>query len=187
MSRHTKHHERQTHLARSPRHSASHPAPRRRGAMSRRAWLAVAAGGAAVLLAGAGALLTSARPAHAAEIAVYKSPTCVCCERWLDHLRRAGFRVTEHGVTDVAPVKQKYGVPNALASCHTALAGGYVIEGHVPAGLVERLLAEQPAVVGIAVPGMPAGSPGMESSGGQERYEVLAFSRSGETTTYDAR
>ena len=88
---------------------------------------------------------------------------------------------------DLTPVKKKHGVPPALEGCHTALVEGYVVEGHVPADLIDRLLRERPSVVGLAVPGMPAGSPGMEDSGRPERYQVLAFDRSGRTTVFASR
>src|SRR5690606_28343701 len=122
----------------------------------------------------------------AGEITVYKSPTCQCCELWLRHMRRAGFEVTEENVPDVAAIKAEHGVPRTLASCHTTLVGGYVVEGHVPADLVVRLLDERPAVAGLAVPGMPVGSPGMEGIGRQP-YEVLTFTSDGETAVYARR
>lgn len=144
---------------------------------------------AAVLIAallGAGWWLVTPAPAHAGEIAVYKSPTCQCCELWIRHMQRSGFEVTEKNVPDMAAVKVEHGVPGTLASCHTALVGGYVVEGHVPADLVARLLDEQPAVAGLAVPGMPVGSPGMEGVGRQP-YEVLTFTRDGGTAVYARR
>ena len=89
---------------------------------------------------------------------------------------------------DLTPIKQKLGVPRALQSCHTAVVEGYVIEGHVPADLIDRLLRERPSVVGLAVPGMPVGSPGMEAPGqASERYQVLAFDQKGRTTVYASR
>jgi hypothetical protein len=104
------------------------------------------------------------------------------------HLRSGGFLVTERDEVDLVPVKRRHGVPRALESCHTALVEGYVIEGHVPADLIDRLLHERPKVVGLAVPGMPVGSPGMESPGRKpERYQVLAFDRSGRTTVFATR
>ena len=104
------------------------------------------------------------------------------------HLRSQGFPVTERPETDLAPVKRRLGVPVALESCHTALVEGYVIEGHVPADLIDRLLRERPQVVGLAVPGMPVGSPGMESPGEKPQpYQVLTFDRSGRTTVFAAR
>jgi hypothetical protein len=106
----------------------------------------------------------------------------------VDHLRAHGFPVTAEDVADLAPVKRKLGVPPALQSCHTGSIQGYVIEGHVPADLIDRLLRERPPVAGLAVPGMPVGSPGMEVPGQRaERYQVLAFDRSGRTTVFATR
>ena len=110
-------------------------------------------------------------------VAVTKDPSCGCCERWVTHLREAGFTVT---VTEgpVNPLKIRLGVPRELASCHTAQVGGYVIEGHVPAGAIKRLLAERPEGTGLAVPGMPVGSPGMEVEDMQpETYDVVLFGK----------
>jgi hypothetical protein len=148
------------------------------------------------LLSGAGAFVllrvlgvrvaaaTAARP----EVTVYKSPTCGCCAEWVAHLRRQGFRVKTEDVTDLQPVKTRHGVPAALQSCHTALVDGYVVEGHVPADLVDRLLRERPKVAGIAVPGMPVGSPGMEVPGRPaERYQVVTFDRGGQTGVFATR
>src|SRR3990172_3983402 len=94
------------------------------------------------------------RPTVAQEITVYKSPTCGCCNKWVTHLEQHGFSVAAHDVADVNRVKAQLGVPPTLGSCHTAVVGGYVIEGHVPADLIARLLAQPPAVAGVAVPGM---------------------------------
>ena len=108
-------------------------------------------------------------------VAVTKDPTCGCCERWVAHLRESGFTVT---VTDapVNPLKVRLGVPRDLASCHTAQVGGYVVEGHVPAGAIKRLLEERPIGTGLAVPGMPVGSPGMEVEGmDPDTYDVVLF------------
>lgn len=116
-------------------------------------------------------------------VTVYKSPTCGCCNAWVDHLRANGFRVTTVDTDDLTAIKQLHGVEPAHAACHTALIGGYVIEGHVPAADVRRLLAEQPAVTGLAVPGMPTGSPGMEGPR-TERYNVLAFTRDKGATVF---
>ena len=122
------------------------------------------------------------------EVTVYKSPTCGCCTEWVAHLRRHGFRVRTEDVTDLQPIKARHAVPADLHSCHTALVGGYVVEGHVPADLVERLLRERPTVVGVAVPGMPVGSPGMEVPGGRtDRYQVLTFDRAGKTALFAVR
>jgi len=119
-------------------------------------------------------------------VIVYKTPTCGCCKAWVDHLRANGFDVVERDSADLAPVKAAHGVPGALESCHTAVVDGYVIEGHVPADLVAKLLAERPEVAGLAVPGMPAGSPGMEGPY-KEAYDVLAFQKDGRTTVYARR
>ena len=103
-------------------------------------------------------------------------------------LKRAGFEVREANVGDLAPVKRRLQVPAALQSCHTAVIGDYVVEGHVPADLIRRLLRERPAVLGLAVPGMPVGAPGMEAPGRPaERYDVLTFDRSGRTTVFARR
>lgn len=93
---------------------------------------------------------------------VYKNPNCGCCGKWVEHMQKAGFNVRVHEVNDVAPMRAKFGMPEHYASCHTARVGGYVVEGHVPATDVKRLLKEKPKAIGLAVPGMPAGSPGME-------------------------
>lgn len=108
-------------------------------------------------------------------VAVTKDPTCGCCERWVVHLREAGFTVTV-AEAPVNPLKIRLGVPRELASCHTAQVGGYVVEGHVPAGAIKRLLVEKPKGKGLAVPGMPAGSPGMEIDGVEpDTYDVVLF------------
>lgn len=117
------------------------------------------------------------------EVLVYKSPTCGCCKLWAQHLQANGFKVRTIDLVDVTPIKESNGVPPALGSCHTAKVGGYVIEGHVPASDIQRLLKERPKVTGLAVPGMPAGSPGMEGPT-RERYEVLTFDKAGRTTVY---
>jgi hypothetical protein len=104
------------------------------------------------------------------------------------HLRDNGFTVTERNETDLAPIKRKLGVPTALEACHTGLVDGYVIEGHVPADLIHRLLRERPKVAGLAVPGMPIGSPGMESPGEKPQpYEVLTFDAKGRTSVFARR
>jgi hypothetical protein len=104
------------------------------------------------------------------------------------HLRASGFDVREENVADLAPIKRRFQVPDALRACHTAVVGDYVVEGHVPADLIQRLLRERPAVLGLAVPGMPVGSPGMEAPGrAPERYDVLTFDRTGRTTVFARR
>lgn len=116
-------------------------------------------------------------------ITVYKSPTCGCCSKWVSHLKDNGFEVEAINRRDMGVVKSEAGIPHLLASCHTAIIGGYVIEGHVPATDIKRLLKERPDVTGLIVPGMPMGSPGMEGSR-QDPYEVLTFTPSGETTVF---
>lgn len=112
------------------------------------------------------------------EVVVHKDPSCGCCRGWAQHLRSAGFPVRIIENRDLGAVKQRLRVPTDLASCHTAEVGGYVVEGHVPANAIKRLLGERPAAVGLAVPGMPAGSPGMEG-GAPETYEVVLFGEQG--------
>ena len=126
--------------------------------------------------------------AESSAIKVYKSPTCGCCTKWIDHLEANGFEVSAVDVADVGPVKQQHGVPAELASCHTALVDGYVVEGHVPASDLVRLLREKPDVKGLAVPDMPLGSPGMEASdpSRHERYEVLSFDAEGRTKVFES-
>ena len=150
--------------------------------ISRRAWLAGAAAAAAALLARDA--VAAPAPAGTA-VTVYKDPNCGCCAKWVDHMGAAGFRATVKDTADMDAVKKRLGVPANLQSCHTAVVGDYVVEGHVPAGDVQRLLREKPAVRGIAVPGMPTGSPGMEVPGRHaDRYEVVAFARGGSTRTF---
>ncbi len=137
---------------------------------------------AAVILAwGTGA--TAQQGASVVE--VYKSATCGCCSKWVDHLRANKFTVRTTDTEDMDAVKARYKVPAVLQSCHTAIVGGYVIEGHVPAADVQRLLKERPDVVGLAVPGMPAGPPGMEVPGQKaDAYNVVAFDKAGRTTVF---
>ncbi|HKC08800.1 MAG TPA: DUF411 domain-containing protein [Methylomirabilota bacterium] len=146
----------------------------------------VLVGAMTLALATAGARL--GRAVAKSPIVVHKSPTCGCCGAWVEHLRGSGYVATVQDVEDLTPIKRKLGVPRALQSCHTAVVEGYVVEGHVPADLIDRLLAERPTVVGIAVPGMPIGSPGMEVPGqAAERYQVLAFDRKGRATVFASR
>jgi hypothetical protein len=175
---------------------------------TRRAWLGGVARAAALggLAAAAGALRPAALAAAVGRVArgavppgaapaplaltVYKDPNCGCCEQWVTHMAAAGFRPAVNDVRDLAAVKRRLGVPAALESCHTAVVAGAVIEGHVPAADVRRFLRERPrvgrvAARGLAVPGMPAGSPGMEGPP-PERYEVLAFAPGGATARFAA-
>lgn len=106
----------------------------------------------------------SAAMAQVTAVEVFKSPYCGCCGKWVEHLQQNGFKVNAHDVEDVPAVRQKLGMPDRLGSCHTAKIGGYVVEGHVPAADIQRLLKEKPKALGLSVPSMPPGSPGMESS-----------------------
>lgn len=126
-------------------------------------------------------LLPNAQAQDAGTVTVYMSPACGCCDEWQKHMRAGGFRLETHKVSDVVPMKQNLGVPEALWSCHTATAGGYVFEGHVPASDIKRLLRERASVKGLAVPGMVAGSPGMEQ-GTPKPYATLAFDERGSRT-----
>jgi hypothetical protein len=118
-----------------------------------------------------------------AKITVYKSPTCGCCAKWIDHLEAGGLVVEAIDTKDMSRIKHENGVPHRLSSCHTALIDGYVIEGHVPVEDVLRLLEERPDIVGLSVPDMPIGSPGMEGPN-PVRYHVLAFTKEGNSETY---
>jgi hypothetical protein len=124
---------------------------------------------------------SSAWAAEKAAITVHKDPNCGCCSGWVEHLRKTGFAVTAIDTARLNAVKTRLGVPSELAACHTAEMGLYVIEGHVPALAIERLLAEKPSATGLAVPGMPIGSPGMEG-GTPEIYEVILFGPGGRRT-----
>lgn len=130
------------------------------------------------------ALLSCAESAVAATLVVTKSAYCGCCKHWVDHMKKAGFAVEVRDVEDVTPTAQKLGVPDNLRSCHTSTIGGYVIEGHVPAADVKRLLATRPKATGIAVPGMVVGSPGMEQGGHKELYKVVLFDKSGKSRVF---
>lgn len=116
---------------------------------------------------------------------VHRSPSCGCCMKWVEHLREAGFQVRVHEHDDMQAIKQRLGVPDSVRSCHTAKVGDYFVEGHVPAADIRRLLAEKPAARGLAIPGMPLGSPGMEVPDGTvQAYEVQRVDRDGTTRVY---
>jgi hypothetical protein len=153
--------------------------------LTRREWLRSSlVGGAAVLVANrfANAAVSMAPIA----ITVYKTPTCGCCKVWVKHLETNGFAVTAHDMASVDDIKRTQNVPASLQTCHTAVVGRYTIEGHVPADVIKQMLKEKPAILGLAVPGMPMGSPGMEG-GRKESYEVIAFERNGKTRVYAKR
>ncbi|RAR85566.1 hypothetical protein AX018_100419 [Paracidovorax anthurii] len=152
----------------------------------------------ALLAAAAASAAATALPARAQASApptpleVWKDPSCGCCQDWVDHLRANGFAPTVHETGNTA-VRKRLGLPDRLGSCHTALVGGYLIEGHVPAADVRRLLREKPQALGLAVPGMPVGSPGMDGAiygGRRDAYDVLLVARDGSTrvfTSYPAQ
>lgn len=133
-----------------------------------------------------GALLLTPLAVRAAlpEIEVYKTSTCGCCGEWIEHLRAEGFKVRAIDVPETAPYRTRFGVAARYGSCHTATVQGYALEGHVPAREIRRLLREQPLAVGLAVPGMPAGSPGMEQGSSAEPFDVLLLTANGAASTY---
>nr|AHK06048.1 CopJ [Rubrivivax gelatinosus S1] len=133
---------------------------------------------AAALAAGMPALAAAAAPALP-PVQVWKSPTCGCCGAWVTHMRQAGFAVEVHEVQDIDASRRLLGMPATYGSCHTARVAGYLLEGHVPAAEVRRLLAMKPVAIGLAVPGMPAGSPGMEMGARRDAYEVLLVEKGG--------
>ena len=126
--------------------------------------------------------LTS-QTSQAEEIMVYKSPTCGCCKKWVDHLRKEGFNVKTKDYRDMKPIKQTIGVKGKYQSCHTAKVGKYFIEGHVSASDIKKLLKEKPDIKGLAVPGMPMGSPGMEGHR-KDKYNVIAIDKNDNATVY---
>ncbi len=157
--------------------------------MRSRPRLALALVLAVSVVAGAGAGLFVATKAGAEDppaATVYLTPQCGCCGDWVDHLDAAGFAVEAREVDqgELNGMKMEAGISRELASCHTAFIGDYVIEGHVPAAEIRRLLDEEPDVAGLSVPGMPIGSPGMEMGGRQDPYDVIAFDTEGATTVF---
>ena len=141
--------------------------------------LAVCAASIAVATAATPTLTTPAKRT----VTVYKDPSCGCCKNWIEHLKKHGYRVDAKDTPDMSQIKTTLGVPADLRSCHTAVIEGYLIEGHVPAADIDRLLATRPQVKGLAVPGMPMGSPGMEGPTSQH-YQVMAFDKSGKSRVF---
>ena len=123
------------------------------------------------------------KPAPLPLVTVYKDPDCGCCKSWVEYMRKHGFRINAKDTREMDQVKANMGVPQSLVACHTAIVGGYVIEGHVPAEDIQRLLKQKPKIAGLAVAGMPAGSPGMEGPP-PVHYQVIAFERSGKTRVF---
>jgi hypothetical protein len=155
----------------------------RRSVVASLAVLAALLGVMAASLVVTGARVLAAQ-ADLPEVVVYKTPTCGCCSKWVAHLRAAGFKVSTTDLEDLGAIRRDWKVPPKLASCHTAKVGGYVIEGHVPAADIRRLLETRPRVDGLSVPGMPIGSPGMEQGNEVEPYDVLSFNAAGETSVF---
>ena len=154
---------------------------------NRSAWRHLPAWLLAVTLSACGSSATNTPttpPAEVPPITVWKSPSCGCCGKWVEHLKEAGFDVEVIDENAMAPLKNHLGVPPDLASCHTAQIAGYLIEGHVPAGDLHRLLRERPKLKGLAVPGMPIGSPGMEMGNRIDPYEVVAYLSDGQRWVY---
>ncbi|MDP2325298.1 MAG: DUF411 domain-containing protein [Gammaproteobacteria bacterium] len=136
-----------------------------------------------VLLLASGAHADPEPAADLPLVKVWKTPTCGCCSKWIRHMQAAGFRVEATDVDNVDPVKTANGLPLELASCHTALVGGYVVEGHVPASDVRRLLKERPDIIGLTAPGMPPGSPGMDVPNSPS-FDVLSVGKDGKVAVY---
>ncbi len=132
-----------------------------------------------LMFAGLSASLPAEEVSKPVEMTIYRSPTCGCCENWLEHVKQSGINIKDVVSDDMQAIKEKYGVPDKLASCHTAIVDSYVIEGHVPASDIQKLLQTKPKVVGIAAPGMPMGSPGMEMGGQKQDYKVMSFDKDG--------
>jgi len=141
--------------------------------------------GGLVTLVGAVAFMAT-QQSVAADVVVYKSPTCGCCGKWIEHMEKAGFSVDVENRQDLRPIKAELGVPRRMQSCHTAEVGGYLVEGHVPVDLVQRMLDEKPDIKGLAVPGMPMGSPGMEGPS-KDDYDVFAIDKNGRAKVFARR
>lgn len=182
--------------SKSPVRSAPSPeanSPR----VTRRLWLGITAAGVASVFVGGGLMrgrdlsgdvapVGGAGPLAAdRHVTVYKSPTCGCCEKWIEYMEKDGFTVAFEDMDNVVPVKQRRGVPQELWSCHTSLIGDYTFEGHVPADLIRKVLAENAPVAGLAVAGMPPSAPGMDQ--GSSPYEVKSFTRNGKVALYAVR
>ncbi|MDD4914413.1 MAG: DUF411 domain-containing protein [Methylococcales bacterium] len=139
---------------------------------------------AASILLGFSLGLHAEESAAVPEMTVYRSPGCSCCGKWLEHMQHSGFTVKTVMSDDMQAIKEKLGIPDKLASCHTATVDGYVVEGHIPAGDVRKLLLNKPAVAGIAAPNMPLGSPGMEAGGQKQAYQVMSFDKQGRVAIF---
>lgn len=144
-------------------------------------------GGVAVLTVIAAFALFDPKPTEADSalpvVTVYKSPSCGCCGQWVKHMESNGFKVITKNRKDLSPIKKQFGIPGEFQACHTAKIGKYVVEGHVPASDIKRMLKEKPAIDGLVVPGMPMGSPGMEGPR-KDKYKVLAIKKDNATTVF---
>lgn len=130
--------------------------------------------------------IAAVEPAVLPEVTVYKTETCGCCSKWVTHMENAGFKVVAHDVNDLNSIKEKAGLTPGLASCHTALVDGYVVEGHVPASDIKRMLVQRPDILGLTAPGMPQASPGMQPEGlAPKGYDVLTFDKEGYTAVFN--
>jgi hypothetical protein len=150
--------------------------------MYRREFVRVSVGAGAVLVGLPSLLLALDAPV---KMTVYKSASCGCCKEWVAYMQGEGFSASVVDMNDLSEIKRSSGVPAKLESCHTALVGGYVIEGHVPADLVRKVLAEKPKISGLAVPGMPVDAPGMGH--GKTPYDVIAWDKTGRTSVFAKR
>ncbi len=153
----------------------------KRNKFPRSRWIGLLLAPLAIAAGVAGTALLS--PARAAEFTVYKSPWCGCCGEWIKRMKAKGHSLTIKNIENLDPIKKIARVPERLRACHTAIGDGYVIEGHVPSKDIERLLAERPKAIGLAVPGMPSGSPGMDG-GEPESYDVILFKADGSESVY---
>jgi hypothetical protein len=147
------------------------------------------ASAALIILVAAGAIwyiIDNYYERQSSQIVMYKNPGCQCCDKWASYLQDHGYSVRLDGSVSVQSVKADHNVPYEMSSCHTALIDGYVVEGHVPVDAIERLLNERPDAVGLAVPGMPVGSPGMERGGYTEPYDVFLFDENGDRTVFES-
>ena len=150
--------------------------------MHRREFVKTAVGASAVLVAAPSLLRALDAPV---KMTVYKSASCGCCKDWVTYMQGQGFAEDVKDMDDLSQIKRSSGVPAKLESCHTALVGGYVVEGHVPADLVKKILAEKPKITGLAVPGMPLDAPGMGN--GKTPYDVIAWDQAGKTSVFAKR
>ena len=155
---------------------------------SRRGYITMAIAAAALAWSGGIWLEAQSRPGPRPQLTVYKSATCGCCKLWIEHMKSNGFDVKALDVDDIDAVKRERGVPAPAASCHTGIVNGYIVEGHVPADAVLKMLKDKPDIKGIAVPGMPVGSPGMEVEGApKQAYAIVSIDKAGKTQIYERR